>query len=149
MIRRCLPTELQAMPLAMDRAWAVKEYRESRTSAPTWQLATTPTRFHVENMPDGDSILIPKVSSERRRYMPLGRVEPDSLCSKLVFIFPSATRFHFGVVHCRVHNSWMRTVSGHLKSDYWYSAGLVYNNFIWPEVGNPQEQKLRSWGSQS
>lgn len=140
------PADLQRMPLALDRVRAVKEYRESRTSAPTRKLAETPTRFHVENMPEGDSILIPKVSSERRRYIPLGLVEPESLCSDLVFILPNATRFHFGVMHSRTHNAWMRTVAGRLKSDYRYSAGLVYNNFIWPEVNVVQEQEISALG---
>lgn len=136
------PADLQAMPLALDRVRAVKEYRESRTSAPTRKLAATPTRFHVENMPEGNSILIPKVSSERRRYIPLGFVEPNSLCSDLVFILPNATRFHFGVLHSRTHNAWMKEVAGRLEGRFRYSAGIVYNNFIWPTVTNDQEQEI-------
>lgn len=136
------PADLQAMPLALDRVRAVKEYRESRTSAPTRKLAATPTRFHVENMPEGNSILIPKVSSERRRYIPLGFVEPNSLCSDLVFILPNATRFHFGVMHSRTHNAWMKEVAGRLEGRFRYSAGIVYNNFIWPTVTSDQEQEI-------
>lgn len=111
-------------------------------SAPTRAIAATPTRFHVENMPEGDSILVPKVSSERRRYIPLGHLGTDALASDLVFLIPEATLFRFGVLHSRAHNAWMRTVAGRLKSDYRYSRRVVYNNFIWPEATEGQQAAI-------
>lgn len=75
---------------------------------------------------------MPKVSSERRRYVPLGFVEPPTLCSDLVFLIPDAALYHFGVLHSQFHSAWMRTVCGRLKSDYRYSGGVVYNTFSWP-----------------
>lgn len=126
------PAELKALPECMARIRAVRDYRLASTSAPTRKLAEKPARFHVENMPEGASILVPKVSSERRRYIPLGFVEPETFCSDLVFLIPNATLYHFGVLHSGVHNAWMRTVCGRLKSDYRYSGGVVYNNFPWP-----------------
>lgn len=140
------PSELQKMPLVMKRVQAVRDYRASRSSAPTRKLAEQPTRFHVENMPEGNSLLVPEVSSQRRRYIPIGFVEPGSLCSSLVRIVPNSTRFHFGVMQSRVHNAWMRTVSGRLKSDYRYSIGVVYNNFVWPTVDTGQEKEIAGLG---
>src|SRR5699024_790022 len=136
------PAELQAMPHVLKRVQVVRELRLASKSAPTQKLAETPTRFHVENIPLGNSLLIPQVSSERRRYIPIGFLEPDTLASDKVRLVPGATKYHFGVLQSRVHNAWMRTVSGRLKSDYSYSNGIVYNNFVWPEVTVEQEQEI-------
>ena len=86
-------------------------------------------------MPKDNYIVIPEVSSEKRRYVPMGFFTPDILCSNLVRIIPSATLYHFGVLTSSVHMAWMRAVAGRLKSDYRYSAAIVYNNFVWPELG--------------
>nr|WP_230975971.1 DNA methyltransferase [Gulosibacter hominis] len=136
------PSELAQLPLTVACIRAVRDYRSASKSAPTRKIADTPTRFHVENMPKGDAVLIPEVSSERRHYIPIGFVGPESLCSNLVRLIPDATLFHFGVLHSRVHNSWMRTVAGRLKSDYRYSGGVVYNNFIWPQVSKAQHDEI-------
>lgn len=133
------PAELNGLPQCRKRIEAVREYRLASKSAPTRKLAETPQRFHVENMPEGNSILIPKVSSERRRYIPMGFVGPEAFCSDLVFLIPDATLYHFGVLHSTFHNAWMRTVCGRLKSDYRYSGGVVYNNFVWPETDGMPE----------
>ncbi len=129
----CLPNELRAMPMALARAEAVKAFRLASKSAPTQKLASTPTRFHVENFPTGPYLVVPKVSSERRPYIPIGFLTPETMCSDLVFIVDDATRYHFGVLSSRMHMAWMRQVAGRLKSDYRYSTGLVYNNYPWPE----------------
>lgn len=85
-------------------------------------------------MPEGNSVLIPKVSSERRNYIPMGFVGPDTFCSDLVFLIPDATLYHFGILHSQMHNAWMRVVCGRLESRYRYSGGVVYNNFPWPNA---------------
>ena len=126
------PAQLDALPKCRERIAAVREFRLASKSAPTRKLAETPARFHVENMPKGPSVLVPKVSSERRCYIPLGFVEPPTLCSDLVFLIPDATLYHFGMLHSQMHNAWMRTVCGRLESRYRYSGGVVYNNFPWP-----------------
>lgn len=126
----------------MKRVEAVRQVRLSSKSAPTRKLADKPTRFHVENMPQGNSIVIPEVSSERRRYIPIGFIGPETFCSNLVKLIPNATLYHFGVLQSRVHNAWMRTVAGRLKSDYRYSGGIVYNNFIWPNPSESQRQEI-------
>ena len=134
--------ELKELPLCRQRIEAVREFRLASKSKPTQKLAETPTRFHVENMPEGNSILIPEVSSERRRYVPMGFVGPETFCSNLVRLIPDATLYHFGVLHSQMHNAWMRTVAGRLKSDYRYSAGVVYNNFVWPEPTGEQRARI-------
>lgn len=125
------------MPLSLERVQVVCEMRLASKSKPTQKLADTPTRFHVENMPEGDSILVPKVSSGRRKYILLGRVPAGSFCSDLVFLIPNASLFHFGALHSQFHNAWMRQVAGRREARYRYSGGVVYNNFVWP---NPTQE---------
>ena len=139
---KCPPNILRKMPECMKRVEAVRDFRLSSSSAGTVKLADKPTRFHVENMPDGDYMLVPKVSSERRRYVPMGLMTPDTLCSDLVFIIPGASLYHFGILTSNVHMAWMRTVCGRLKSDYRYSKDIVYNNFPWPTPTDAQKAKI-------
>ncbi len=117
------------MPEARKRVETVRAYREASKSAPTRKLAATPTRFHVENMPGGDYLVIPEVSSERRRIIPIGHLGPETLCSNLMKIVSGATLYHFGVLSSTQHNAWVRHVAGRLESRYRYSAHIVYNNF--------------------
>ncbi len=142
----CSPAELRRMPKALQRVDAVRRFRQSRSSKPTRKLASTPTRFHVENMPQGEFLVIPKVSSERRSYIPIGYMHPPTLVSDLVFIVNNATLYHFGVLTSAMHMAWVRQVCGRLKSDYRYSNKLVYNNFPWPagEIGQKKMQKVEA-----
>lgn len=126
------PGELKSLPECRSRILAVREYRLASKSAPTRKLADKPARFHVENMPEGNSIVIPEVSSERRHYVPLGFLGPEFLCSNKVRLLPNGTLYHFGILQSKTHNAWMRVVTGRLKSDYQYSVNVVYNNFPWP-----------------
>ena len=130
----CPPNELRKMPECMKRIQAVRDFRLASKSVGTRKLAEKPTRFHVENMPKGKYIVIPRVSSERRRYVPIGFMTPDILCSDAVHIISNATLYHFGVLTSNVHMAWMRAVCGRLKSDYRYSKDVVYNNFPWPKI---------------
>ena len=139
---KCSPAVLHSMPRCMERIEAVKNFRLASTRANTAKLADTPTRFQVENMPESNYILVPKVSSERRRYVPMGFMSPDVLCSDLVFLIPNATFYHFGILESNVHMAWMRAVCGRLKSDYRYSKDIVYNNFPWPSPTPEQQTKI-------
>ena len=136
------PAQLRAMPLALKRVEAVRDYRLASPSAGTRKIAEKPTRFHVENMPDTDFLLIPSVSSERRRYIPIGFMTPDVIGSNLVLIVPDASLYHFGILTSNVHMAWMRTVAGRLEMRYRYSAKIVYNNFPWPEVTKEREERI-------
>ena len=95
-------------------------------------------------MPEGTSILIPEVSSERRRYIPMGFIDPETFCSNLVRLIPDATLYHYGVLQSQFHNAWMRVVAGRLKSDYRYSGGMVYNNFVWPDPTHKQCERIEA-----
>ncbi|WP_018234416.1 DNA methyltransferase [Thioalkalivibrio thiocyanodenitrificans] len=142
-LRDCPAHELRKMPQVMKRIEAVREFRLQSKSAPTQKLAQTPTRFHVENVPEGNFLIIPKVSSERRPYIPIGFMDSDTLCSDLVFIVPDATPYHLGVLSSTMHMAWVRAVCGRLESRYRYSAGIVYNNFPWPvDVSQRLRQRI-------
>ena len=137
----CTPTQIRQMRECYKRVQAVREFRLASKSIPTQRLAERPTRFHVENFPEGDYLLIPRVSSERRRFIPIGFVKSDYLCSDSVHVldcskFNNAISplFYFGILISSVHMAWVRAVCGRLKSDYRYSKDIVYNNFPWPEL---------------
>lgn len=138
----CSPAELKAMPKCLERVQAVQEFRNKSNRASTKRSATTPARFGATNIPNSNYIVVPKVSSQRRRYIPMGFMAPDVLCSDLVFLIPDATLFHFGVLESNVHMAWTRVVCGRLKSDYRYSNTIVYNNFPWPSPSEDQKQKI-------
>ena len=134
------PSELKSMPKVLER---VKACREDRLAAPDIgrrKLADKPTQFRETNNPD-HAIVIPEVSSARRRYIPISFIGNDIICTNKLQLIPDATLYHFGILESNVHMAWMRAVCGRLKSDYDYSKKVVYNNFPWP---NPTpEQKAR------
>jgi len=136
---------LRKMPEAMKRVEAVRELRLASKSAPTQKLAATPTRFHVENIPDAPYLVIPEVSSERRRFIPIGFMQPDTLSSNKVRILPHATLYHFGILTSTMHMAWMRATCGRLESRYQYSVTIVYNNFPWPQI--PLNPPFSKWGT--
>lgn len=145
----CTPTQIRQMQECYKRVQAVREFRLASKSAPTQKLADRPTRFHVENFPEGDYLLIPRVSSERRRYIPIGFVQSDYLCSDSVHVLDCSKfknsispLFFFGVLTSSVHMAWVRAVCGRLKSDYRYSKDIVYNNFPWCEPTEKQKVKI-------
>jgi hypothetical protein len=140
-LRDCPPQALRAMPMVLERVQAVRRVRHDSKSESTRKLAETPTRFHVENVPTSTYLVVPKVSSERRAFVPIGFEQPATLCSDLVFVVPAAGLMHLGLVQSTMHMAWLRNVGGRLKSDYRYSAGIVYNNFPWPE---PLDDKARA-----
>lgn len=138
----CSPREIKSMPLCYERVTNVRELRLASKSAGTRKLADTPTRFHVENMPEGTSIIVPRVSSEKRKYVPMGFISQGIFASDSVHLIPSATLYHFGVLESNMHMAWMRAVCGRLKSDYRYSKDIVYNNFPWPEATDEQRAEI-------
>lgn len=91
---------------------------------------------------DNDYLLVPSVSSENRRYIPIGFIEGEVISTNANLIIPNATLYDFGILTSNVHMAWMRTVAGRLKSDYRYSAKIVYNNFPWPEVTETKKEKI-------
>lgn len=150
------PSDLKALPKCLDRIEKVRRYRlgeipaKDKENTPknkkrndqTQKLADTPTRFHVENMPNGNYLVIPEVSSERRHYIPIGFERPETLCSNLVKIAPYASLFHLGVLSSTMHMDWMRYTAGRLEGRYRYSKDIVYNNFPWPDASEKDKVNI-------
>lgn len=137
------PTLLRTCPIVKKRIEAVKEFRLKSKCASTRDEAETPTLFTIRRQPENvDCILIPRVSSERRKYIPMGFIEKGIMLSDAVQFLPSATLYHFGILESNVHMAWMRAVCGRLKSDYRYSKDVVYNNFPWPEATDEEQEMV-------
>jgi len=149
LLQDCSPASLRAMPECLKRVETVRTYRKNSKSLPTQKLSKVPTRFHVENFPKDDYLFIPKVSSETRKYIPIGFLSPSFITSDLAFIIPNATLYHFGVLTSLMHMVWIRAVGGRLKSDYRYSAKLIYNNFPWPNNVSEKQRAAVERAAQS
>ncbi len=141
-LQKVEPEVLKTLPKVHERIAAVRECRQSSTSKPTQALANTPTLFHVNVIPDKSFLVIPKVSSERREYVPIGWLEPPTVPSDLVFVLNNATKPLFALLTSTMHMSWLREIGGKLKSDYRYSIGLVYNTFPLPSVSQAKLDEL-------
>lgn len=135
------PAELRKMPLVMSRIQACKEDRENAPDEGRRKLAATPHLFREQLNPD-TYIIIPSVSSERRRYVPMGFLKADTIPTNLVLIIPEATFYLFGILESNVHMAWMRAVCGRLEMRYRYSKDVVYNNFPWPNPTDEQKAKI-------
>ncbi|MFA6288560.1 MAG: DNA methyltransferase [Opitutaceae bacterium] len=122
------------------RIEAVRAFRMNSKKESTKRRADRPALFDQIRQPVGPYILIPAVSSERRRYVPIGFLSSETVPSNLVNIIPDATLYHFGVITSAAHMAWMRVVTGRLKSDYRYSNKLVYNNYPWPEAATEAQR---------
>ncbi len=126
------PAELRQLPKVLARIEKVKQFRLASKAATTRKFAETPSLFCQIAQPGGDYLLVPRVSSERRRYIPIGFMPADVIGNDAVLTVENATYYHFGVISSAMHMAWMRVVCGRLKSDYRYSKDIVYNNFPWP-----------------
>jgi len=137
------PEELRSMPAVLERVEAVRKHRLESKRPTTRELADSPSLFGEIRHPDsGAYLLIPRVSSERRYFIPIGFIMNDIVSTDANLIIPKAELFHFGVLTSTMHMAWVRAVCGRLKSDYRYSAGIVYNNYPWPESGEKQRQAI-------
>ena len=129
------PDELRSMPAVLERVEAVRRHRLASTRPTTRELATTPMFFgEIRHPADGHYLLIPSVSSERRPYIPIGFMPSEVVSTNLNLIVPGAELYHLGVLSSAIHMAWVRSVCGRLESRYRYSAGIVYNNFPWPQT---------------
>lgn len=138
----CSPNDLRKMPHCLERVKAVKEFRLNSSSAGTRKLAENPTHFHVTNIPTSNYIVVPRHSSENRRYLPIGFMTPDVLCGDANMLIASDSLSLFGLLTSNVHMAWMRVVCGRIKSDYRYSGGVVYNNFPWPTLTGEHKHQI-------
>lgn len=136
------PHELKQCPTVMKRIEFVKKFRLESKAEGTRKFAETPTLFCQIAQPNSDYIAIPKTSSEKRKYIPIGFLDKNVIASDLLFLIPNANIYHFGILTSNVHNAWMRTLCGRLKSDYRYAKDIVYNNFPWPNPTKEQQAKI-------
>ena len=131
------------MPHVVERIKGCQNVRLKSVAAAIRKFADKPALFAQITQPVGEPyIVVPEVSSERRKYVPMQFEKPDVICTNLVKIIPNATLYHFGVLTSNVHMAWMRAVCGRLKSDYRYSKDIVYNNFPWPTPTPEQQAKI-------
>ena len=142
-LRDAQPADIKQNKILYERVLAVREFRLASSAKTTQGYAKVPHLFAQITQPEGvDYLLVPSVSSERRRYVPIGFMKADMISSNAVQIIPNATLYHFGVLTSNVHMAWMRVVCGRLKSDYRYSKEQVYNTFPWPNPTEAQEAKI-------
>ena len=135
------PAELRKMPLVMKRVEQVRADRLASADKQAHVLANTPTTFRDTNNP-ANAIVVPLVSSERRRYIPMGYIDDSTIANNKVSIIPDGTIYQFGILTSNVHNAWMRCVAMRMKSDYSYSLQIVYNTFPWPTPTAEQKKKI-------
>jgi len=134
------PNELQELPQVAKRIEAVRKSRLASNRPATNKLADFPTLFGENRQPQTDYLVFPEVSSERRKYVPVGFMSKDVITSNKNYTITSASLYHFGIMHSIMHMTWLRNVGGRMKSDISYSGGIVYNNLPWPD--NPTEKNL-------
>lgn len=136
------PTQLKKCPNILKRIENVRQFRLSSNRQNTYKAAETPTLFATILELEKNYIALPKVSSQRRRYIPIDYLTPDIIPGDKIFVMPNATIYDFGIITSNVHMAWMRTVAGRLKSDYSYSNTIVYNNFPWPTPTPDQKAEI-------
>ncbi len=147
-VRWCLwlkgisPSVIRKIPPISHAISSVKEMREKSTREATKKLAETPMLFGEIRQPETEYIIIPAHSSERRKYLPIGFVDRDIICSNANLLLPNASLYHFGVLTSNIHNAWIHAVCGRIKSDFRYSVNIVYNNFPWPTPTAEQKAKI-------
>ncbi|KQR80513.1 DNA methyltransferase [Sphingomonas sp. Leaf343] len=136
------PSDLRRLPLVRQRVAAVRKYRLSSTRPATVQMANEPTRLGVDERLVTDYLVIPNTSSERRHYIPIGWMGPDSIANQKLRILPSASRWEFAILTSRMHMAYMRAITGRLESRYMYSVGVVYNTFPWPDATATKRSRI-------
>ena len=141
-LQNASPKDLRSMPKVMERLKLVREFRSASKRRSTLAIADQPIRFNVEVIPSKPYLAIPEVSSERRDFIPLGRLEKKSIPSNLLRLLPEASNFDFAILTSRAHMAWLSHIGGRLESRYRYSIGLVYNTFPWPEASEKQREHI-------
>ena len=136
------PADIKNSPTLFSRVQSVREYRLQSTKEATRLSADRATEFQEVRYSTTEYIIVPSVSSEKRRYVPIGYVSPDIVVNNAVLFIPDAILYHFGILTSNVHMAWMRVVCGRLEMRYRYSKDIVYNNFPWPAITPEQEAEI-------
>ena len=138
-------SELRKMPLVSERVKKVREFRLNSDRKATIKLADTPTLFEDRRNPE-KALIIPRVSSEKRKYIPIGFIDKTTIALNQVILLSDAGQLEFSILTSSVHMAWVRAIAGRMKSDYRYSVSVVYNNFPFPELDNKMKEKLEKAG---
>ncbi len=141
-LKNATPSNIRSTKEFQERFKKVKEFREKSTRGGTKKMAELPFLFAEERQPESDFLVIPKVSSENRRYIPIAYLTKDYIVSDKTFVVPNTTLFHFGILTSTMHMAWMRATCGRLESRYSYSNTIVYNNFPWPFYPGDRQVKV-------
>ena len=141
-LKNVSPEKFKHIQEFQERFKSVRAFREDSARSGTKKMANLPYLFAEERQPEDDFLLIPKVSSENRTYIPIAYLSKDYIITDKTFFVPNATPYHFGVISSLMHMTWMRYVCGRLKSDYSYSNTIVYNNFPWPELTDKDKENI-------
>ena len=138
------PSEIRKCPPVLERLEKCRAERLKSVDPNTRRWADSPALFQADRQPETDYLVVPKVSSEKRRYIPLGFVPPQYITNPSILVVPGATLYHFGVLSALMHMAWTRQVGGRMKSDYQYSNTIVYNNFPWPNPTPAQRSAVET-----
>lgn len=136
------PSQLKQCPTVMKRIQEVRDFRAKSIAAATRKFADTPTLFCQIAQPNSDYLVVPRHSSEKRKYIPIGLMDNEVICGDANLLIPNITIYHFGVLTSNVHMAWVRAVCGRLEMRYRYSKDIVYNNFPWPEPTEEQRANI-------
>jgi hypothetical protein len=141
-LKNCSPALIRSSQKILERLEQVRQFRDSSKKEATRKWAKKPGLFIEERQPQTTYLLIPRVSSENRDYIPIGYLDSNTIVSDSAIALPEANLFHFGILTSLMHMTWVRSTCGRLKSDYRYSNTIVYNNFPWPQ--NPTEKQKQA-----
>jgi hypothetical protein len=148
-LKNISPSEFREIKEFQERFKGVRAFREKSTRIGTKKMAELPYLFAEERQPEKDFLLIPKVSSENRKYIPIAYLTKDFIVSDKTFVIPETSQYHFGVITSLMHNTWMRYTCGRLESRYSYSNTIVYNNFPWPESPTAKQREAVETAAQA
>ena len=138
----CSENEISSMPESKKRVESVRTFRLNSNRVSTKRLSEKPTRFQVENIPTSNYIIIPRHSSENRAYIPIVFSDKSTLVGDSCLIVIDSSLYELGILSSSMHMAWVRTVCGRIKSDYRYSASIVYNTFPWPDASEEQKKAV-------
>lgn len=141
-LKNANPTDLKEAKLVTERIENVRKLRAESTRQATQKLAAFPTLFGEDRQPKGDYVLIPRHSSENRKYIPMGFFDENSIASDSCLFIEGAKLYHFGILMSSIHMTWVKNMCGRIKSDYRYSNELVYNNYPFPD--NPNDKQVKA-----
>ena len=142
-LKNITPAEIKRLPLILDRVEKVRQFRLNSKKKATQRSAETSWLFQEDRQPKSNYLIVPSTTSQVRRYIPIGFMDPKVIVTDAVHFIPDAGLYEFGILESNVHMAWMRTIAGRLKSDYRYSVKIVYNNFPWPSPTEDQKEKIK------